>query len=135
MKSSDAKLRFAVDHALRTNPELFEKFLAEPGGVLAELEASEDALGCPPEAHDALKRGEDAAAAVAALGDEEIIRALPKAVESIRKHLGSDAVIEKQPFGIRFAERVRTVAGFDWTATASGTITFSGWDKDADVDD
>src|SRR5687767_5107383 len=109
MDEDESRSRLFLESALQQNPDLVRELLNDPQALLQRLGASEAALRCPDEAHEALSRGERVAADLNAIGDIPLIEALPRLGEIIRRGFEEEPRITKVPFGIRFTEQVRTV--------------------------
>lgn len=135
MKSKDRiKNRLLVDYALQHQPELIQQLLEDPSSFLERLGLDEEDLKCPEEAHQAFARGEAIVEGAKALGDISLADAFPKITELVRQQFGQDATVSKEPFGLRFSEKVRDVGRLAFTATGTYKITFGGLDHSGDVD-
>lgn len=124
-----------ADFVLRHDRELVERLLEEPDDVLREIDLEEDDLACTEEAHEAFGRARRFRDEIERIdeGDEGMRTLLPRVARTARENFEGGLTVEKDPFGLRFTERVDPRAG-ELTATGSGTITFGGLDGDADVD-
>lgn len=125
--------RMMLEHSLQHRPELLRELVQNPSAVLRRLGASERDLVCTDKAHEAYARGERFASEVKAMGELGPADALPKMATIARTVFGRDFVVEKEPFGIRFSERVRDL-GLEWTATGTVRCTFGGLECGGDVD-
>ncbi|HWH07819.1 MAG TPA: hypothetical protein VNX21_01380, partial [Candidatus Thermoplasmatota archaeon] len=138
-KDASAKARLQnhlmLDHALQSNAGLTARLVADPRKTLQELGLDEDALRCPPQAHEAYARGEAVLEALrrSASKADGPAAALEAMARAARERFGREVVAEKIPFGMRFREPV-LVQGIDWTATGSVECSFGGLDCHADVD-
>jgi len=123
----------AADCMLRNDPNLLRELVEDPEGTLAKLGVCEDALHAPKEAIDALERAKAFSRAAEQLPQSTLAEALSGAAQLAANHFGEDYEITKEPFGLKFAEKT-VLAPMSWTATGSGTITWSPMDTDTDVD-
>jgi hypothetical protein len=130
-KDHDDRLR--LDYALRHDERLAGRLLDDPDGVLGDLGVGAEALECPEQAHAARERAEKPAAELTRLGeDAPLTDALKQARPVLEPALGDDFLVERVPFGLRFAERVGSV-GLDLTGTGTVECTF-GLKCSPDVD-
>lgn len=124
---------FILPFAGDENYELGRQFLDDPKAFLRRTKLRASDLACRGEVHAAIQRGEAFTAAVFAQGGTATdIKMLDPLKKLAAQYFGEDYEVAMIPFGLKFRERLRLVAGQDLTASASGTITFC--DKDADVD-
>lgn len=117
--------RVMLDYLLEHRPELLGRLVVNPDEVLRELNLDEAALRCPPEAHDALARGQQVADAASELDDSDIAEAIPQLRNTVENAFGLKFETVKIPFGIRFAEEVRPSNSATLTGTASVECTFA----------
>jgi hypothetical protein len=102
------------------------------------LGLTEKALLCTREEHDAFERSQEVLKRIDQLGNINPITDLPKIVNVVESIFGKDFTVERDPFGLRFAERVKMPAdglGPGTTATGGYTWTWGGDDSSADHDD
>jgi hypothetical protein len=119
----DISRRLRLDYALETRPDLARQLLDDPAGVLRELGADESDLACTDDAHAALARAEPAADELTRLGGEtSLTESLGRLAGVLGPSLGEDFVVDKVPFGMRFAERLRTRPGTGLDITGTGTV-------------
>ncbi len=111
--------------------KLGKEFLDSPKKFASRFGMNTEDLKCPPEAHEALTRGEKFAAQVKASGFQPDDESMVELKELAKTNFGDDFNVSLIPFGLQFREAANLV-GADLTATGSGTVTWL--DTDADVD-
>jgi hypothetical protein len=132
-RDDEVRGRLLLEYALENDPELMGQLLDDPESVFERLGVDEEALKCTEEAHRALERAESLAQELEALGEGDLVELLPKAGEIAREKLGSDLTVTKEPFGLRFREKVQDFGLPELTATGTVGGTFRWkWGADAD---
>lgn len=121
---------FILPFAGEENCNLGREFLEDPKGFLRRNGLRLADLECQPEVHAAIARADKFGDAALKLGTATDLKLAEPLKALAAKHFGKDYEVAMVPYGLKFRER----ANFrdDFTATASGTITFC--DKDTDVD-
>ncbi len=122
------------NYLVENSPSVLEDFANDPIKTLERYGISEDAIACTEEEHKAFERAETFSQRITEIEGSNPIHALPKVVDVAREVFGKDVKIAREPFGLRFIERITNPIGKETTASATGTISFGGYDTDMDGD-
>ncbi len=121
------KNHLLLDYMLSNNQRLLEALVENPAEVLERLGLPQDALRCPPRAHRAARRAEDAVREIEALENLNPIETMPLIAEIISRHFANPYFLVKIPFGVRFEESQNRdddeEDGGQHDATYTGTAT------------
>jgi hypothetical protein len=126
------KKAFHLPFTGNENDSLGREFLDAPEKFAKKFGLKLEDLSCPPEAHQALDRGKKFSEEIEGLGKISNAQLIKKGKEIAGRRFGKDYEVALIPFGLKFREKIEIEPSCNWTATATGKITFL--DTGADVD-